>query len=155
MAWSHPACSIISIMKRLLILLLAAIFSLPSFGQESTDAKWILSIEFGLQKHDKRLFDYPYYPKKDLLESQPESYGTYQFGISAVRKMLYQGRIEIYAGGGLSSELSTFNRPFDLNYRQTSNRHKFLRVWTKTRCERWFTNLCGRSVISLSLYYNI
>ena len=132
---SHPACSIISIMKRLLILLLAAIFSLPSFGQESTDAKWILSIEFGLQKHDKRLFDYPYYPKKDLLESQPESYGTYQFGISAVRKMLYQGRIEIYAGGGLSSELSTFNRPFDLNYRHAVGPDILLTT------DRYFQNL--------------
>jgi hypothetical protein len=103
-------------MKRLLIIILAAIFSLPSFGQQSTDTKWTLSMDFGLQKHDKRLFGFPPFPAAHLLESQPESYGTYQFGISAVRKILHKGRFEIFAGGGLSSELSTFTRPFDLDF---------------------------------------
>jgi hypothetical protein len=101
-------------MKRLLIIFLAAISSLPSFGQESINTKWVLSIDFGLQQHDKRLFGSPL--KGFFLEQHPETYGTYQFGISAVRKILHKGRFEIFAGCGLSSELSTFKRPFDLDF---------------------------------------
>jgi hypothetical protein len=103
-------------MKRLLIIILAAIFSLPSFGQESINTKWVLSIDFGLQQHDKRLFGSPL--KGFFLEQHPETYGTYQFGISAVRKILHKERFEIFAGGGLSSELSTFTRPFDHKFKK-------------------------------------
>ncbi|MFQ5447625.1 MAG: hypothetical protein ACE5FF_11900, partial [Saprospiraceae bacterium] len=94
----------------------ATIFSLPSFGQESTDTKWVLAIDFGIQAHDKRLFGSPL--KGLFLEQHPETYGTYQFGISAVRKILHNERFEIFAGGGLSSELSTFTRPFDNYFRK-------------------------------------
>jgi hypothetical protein len=103
-------------MKRWLVLLFAIIFSLPSFGQESTDTKWTLSIDFGIQAHDKRLFGFPPFPSARLLEEQPETFGTFQAGISTVRKILQKGRFEIFAGGGLSSELSTFKRPFDLDF---------------------------------------
>lgn len=90
--------------------------SLSSYGQENLNTKWILSIDFGIQEHDKRLFDFP--PKENLLAMQPETFGTYQFGVSAVRKIVRKGKLKLLGGFGLSSELGTFLRPFDKRFRK-------------------------------------
>ena len=103
-------------MKKSLIIIFATLSSLSSYGQENINAKWILSIDFGIQEHDKRLFDFP--QRENLLAMQPESFGTYQFGINAVRKILQKKGFDLFTGVGLSSELSTFRRPFNHNFRK-------------------------------------
>jgi len=87
--------------------------TIPSIGQDSLKTKWVLSLDFGLQAHDKRLFTF-----SSLLAMQPETFGTYQLKISIARKIFDKERLEIFAGIGLSSELSTFLRPFDHRYRK-------------------------------------
>ena len=77
---------------------------------------WTLSVNYGLQAHDKRLFDFP--PRRRVLERQPEAFGTHQFGLDITRKVAQKGKMRFSAGGGLSVELATFERPFDHNFGQ-------------------------------------
>jgi hypothetical protein len=76
--------------------------------------KWTFSLDYGLQAHDKRLFDFP--PKESVLERHPETFGTHQFGIRIEKKVAQQGKLHFHVGSGLSTELSTFERPFNHNF---------------------------------------
>ena len=93
--------------------------------------KWTLTLDYGLQAHDKRLFDFP--PRESVLERQPETFGTHQFGIKLERKIAEKGKLNFYAGGGLSTELATFERPFDHNYGKKGGTD-ILR-WTDRYCQ--------------------
>ncbi len=101
-------------MKKLLIVSFVALVSIPSFAQDRPNKEWFLSVDYGLQAHDKRLFDFP--PKESVLERQPETFGTYQFGIRLERKIAQKGKLHFRVGGGVSAELATFERPFDHNF---------------------------------------
>lgn len=83
-------------------------------GQDINNRSWLVSTEFSLQKHDKRLFDFP--SKANLLYRQQELYGTYQVSLSLLRKLNQNHIFIFYSGLGISSELNTFHRPFDHNY---------------------------------------
>ncbi len=101
-------------MKNILFLLCFLFYGLSTIAQ--TDKKWLFSMDFGIQEHDKRLYHWPKIPRENLLAMQPENYGTYQVGISISKKVIDQKKFSTYAGTGLSIEMATFNRPFDQNY---------------------------------------
>lgn len=84
------------------------------FGQDSLKGRWLISIDFGIQEHDKRLFGFP--PKKSYLSYHPETFGTYQLGINLRKELIGKKKLKLSGGLGLSSELSTFLRPFDHKY---------------------------------------
>lgn len=99
-------------MKRITAFIIGLIF-LPDICYCQT-GKWVLKLDYGLQAHDKRLFDFP--PRESVLERQPEAFGTHQFGIKLERKIAEKRKLRFYGGIGLSTELATFERPFDHNY---------------------------------------
>ncbi len=98
-------------MKKLSILVFSTILSLPFFGQEDSSTKWLLSIDYGVQEHDKRFFRF-----SSLAKRQPKTFGTYQVGVSTARKVFHKNRFELFAGVGLSTELATLLRPFEHHY---------------------------------------
>ncbi|MEP7198129.1 MAG: hypothetical protein ABI851_16545 [Saprospiraceae bacterium] len=87
-------------------------------GQDSTKGNWIVSINMGIQEDDKRLFDFS--GRNNLLETQPGFLGTYQLGLSFAYLQKLKAGYELSYGIGLSSELNTFRRPYNQNYRKTS-----------------------------------
>jgi len=102
-------------MKNTIVLAMALAF-LPKtlLGQHDINRKWTTSFSFGLQAHDKRLFDFP--PKEDLLARQPEAFGTYQLSLGVHRVFQPERKISFTTGVGFSTEVATFLRPFDHNY---------------------------------------
>ncbi len=118
----------------------AALSALPSSGQDGSDKNWVLSIDFGIQAHDKRLFGFPKFISERILASQPEFFGTYQFGVSTARKVLHKKRFELFAGAGFGLELATFDRPFDHTYKKDD----------QTRILRW-TNRYYQYLVQLPI----
>lgn len=84
------------------------------FCQEGENGKWLLNVSAGIEKHDKRLFDYV--EKEMLLESQPESWGTYHLGSNIKRQLYRMKRITYFLGLGVKYEQTSFLRPFDQAY---------------------------------------
>ena len=101
-------------MKNLLIIVIISISLSPTFSQNSPDKKWAASLSFGIQAHDKRLFDFP--PKEALLAKQPEVFGTYQISMNIQRQLFSKNKIDLFSGVGISTEMATFLRPFDHDY---------------------------------------
>lgn len=79
--------------------------------QMDSNNKWLISVNYGLEKHDKRLFDYS--ERTTLLESQPENWGTYHFTMNMHRRLSESNKLLIYGLLGMSYENATFIRPFD------------------------------------------
>ena len=102
-------------MKNILFLLLF-LFCTSTGSTQTTDKDWLISMDFGIQEHDKRLYHWPRFPRERLLARTPENYGTYQIGISISKKVIDHHRFSVYAGVGLSTEVATFFRPFDHLY---------------------------------------
>jgi hypothetical protein len=105
-------------MKAVLVLLLLIFLPLLLQSQDMLSNNWQLSLNLSIQAHDKRLYNFA--GKEHTVASQPESFGTYQLGISFSRKLALGNKINILAGIGLSTELSTFERPFDQLYGKSS-----------------------------------
>ncbi|MFN0213381.1 MAG: hypothetical protein ACKVT2_03930 [Saprospiraceae bacterium] len=117
----------------MLTILIISISLNPSFSQNAPDKKWVVSLGFGIQAHDKRLFDFP--PKEGLLARQSEIFGTYQFRINLLRVFNISSKVSLSSGIGLTNEIATFLRPFDQNYftkagteelNHTDRYHKYL-----------------------------
>ena len=71
-------------MKKVM-LTVGVLFILQSVaGQTESIGNWIMSINAGIEAHDKRLFDYS--GKESLLSSQPQFWGTYHIGLNVRRK---------------------------------------------------------------------
>lgn len=102
------------LMKNSIFLLAFIFFSQILHAQENP---WTVSLDLGIQEHDKRLFDYP--AKKYLLADQTEFFGTYQYGFSVTREIpfLTFNKLSISPRMGLQIEQSTFTRPIDHGYR--------------------------------------
>lgn len=100
-----------SIMKKLLILSSLVMITWSSHCQIDSNNKWLISVNYGLEKHDKRLFDYS--ERTTLLESQPENWGTHHFTLNVLRRLSESNKLLIYGSLGLSYEHATFIRPFD------------------------------------------
>lgn len=75
---------------------------------------WMVSVNAGIEAHDKRLFDYS--EKESLLDMQSELWGTYHTGLDIRRKVWQSRRISSFLGLGLAYENATFTRPFDSGY---------------------------------------
>ncbi len=97
-----------------IIIFIISIFSFSILNAQNEIDKWFIKTNFGIEKHDKRLFGYH---EKDVLQnSQPEFWGTYHFSASANRKLTDILSFEIYTGIGLNYERATFRRPFNHYY---------------------------------------
>lgn len=94
---------------------------------QTSPADWILKVNYGLQAHDKRLYDFPV--KEPILARQPETFGTHQFGLQLQKKVVQKGKFDVYVGGGISAEVATFERPFDHSYKKNMVVDRVLR-WT-------------------------
>lgn len=91
------------------------LISLPFVSNSQMDSSsWILSIQFGIEKHDKRLFDYS--EKELLLATQPENWGTYNLSMQVGRRLAQSQKFSLLGGSGLSYQRATFIRPFDHTY---------------------------------------
>lgn len=75
-----------------------------------------MSIQFALEEHDKRLFDYP--DRQMLLDKHPGFLGSYQLGIKLQKRLHPIGSLNLLVGAGLTSHLSTFTRPYDHAFRE-------------------------------------
>jgi hypothetical protein len=105
-------------LKEIIILIILIFSPLLSQGQDSLNNHWLFSLNFGFQAHDKRLYGFA--GKDYLVASQREIFGTYQFGITLSRQLALGNKINFLTGLGLSSELATFERPFNHLYGKTS-----------------------------------
>lgn len=100
-------------MKKM-VLTVGVLFIIQSvYCQTETIGDWIVSVNAGIEAHDKRLFDYARPEKEALLRKQPEFWGTYHFGVKARRKVWQGKRFSNLIGLGVNYENSTFLRPFD------------------------------------------
>jgi hypothetical protein len=75
---------------------------------------WIVSVNAGIEAHDKRLFNYS--EKESLLDMQSELWGTYHTGLGIRRKVWQSNRFSSFLGLGVNYEHATFLRPFDHLY---------------------------------------
>ncbi len=68
-------------MKKLVFigLLITSVQSL--FGQIDRLGSWMVNLDFGIEEHDKRLFNYAKPEREVLLRMQPEFWGTYHIWI--------------------------------------------------------------------------
>lgn len=115
---------------------------------QTPQRNWLISVEYGLQAHDKRLFKYS--EKELLLQKHPETFGTYQFGVGVNRSIANTERVNLFLGVGFSVEKNTFSRPFDHLYGRDSGPYIF-RV-----TDRYFKYLVqSRLKSDVLLRYNI
>lgn len=70
----------------------------------------MLQVQFGIETHDKRLFDYP--GKDALLELTPEAFGTYSAG-AIISHKIGLSKLNLFVGSGIIFSRATFIRPFD------------------------------------------
>lgn len=122
-------------MKKAISLALFTIVSVALFSQNEAHPKWQISLNYGIQDADKRLFSFPESQKKRLLSLQPENPKTYQLGLGLTKTFFANNYVSLSGGIGLSSELSTFERPFNLNYGHDLWLH--IRIYTN----RYYQNL--------------
>lgn len=112
----HSGFSNKIIMKKAIGLALFTIVSIALFGQNEYNSKWTISINYGIQEPDSRLFGYPEIPKRNLLAQQKENPRTYQFSLNIYRRITTKNKFNLSGGLGISSELNTFKRPFFHGY---------------------------------------
>ncbi len=113
------------------------------YGQNMQE-KWIATVSAGIEKHDKRLFDYS--EKEMLLEMQPEKWGTYHLDMNVKRRVWQLNNFYSFIGLGLGYEKATFLRPFDHFY---FNKDIFLILRNLNRYKKIHAPL------SLSFYYEL
>jgi len=74
-------------------------------------SNWLLTANLGVEKHDKRLFDYA--EARFLHAYQPESWGTYHVEFNVRRKIFEYRRFSTFMGLGIGYEKATFERPYN------------------------------------------
>lgn len=90
------------------------LISTGAVGVGQTLPNWLLTANLGVEKHDKRLFDYP--RARYLYAYQPESWGTYHMELNVKRKFFEYKRFSTFMGLGIGYEKATFERPFARGY---------------------------------------
>ncbi len=101
-------------MKRLFSTFVFLLCLQSVYCQTDSIGNWLVNVSFGIEAHDKRLFNYS--EKELLLKMQPEFWGTYHCGFSLKRKFLQNSRVTSFIGLGIDYENATFLRPFDHSY---------------------------------------
>lgn len=94
---------------RVILLLTIAFFPCMAYSQMDS-SNWMVTLKFGIEEHDKRLFDYS--QKESLLDLQPENWGTYNWSLLANKKWLQAGKLSLFIGSGVRYQKATFIRPF-------------------------------------------
>ena len=92
------------------ILLFTALLLYKRGNGQLDSSNWILQVQFGIEKHDKRLFEYP--EKDALLKLTPEAWGTYSLG-AVVSHKIGLSKLNLFVGSGIIISRATFVRPFD------------------------------------------
>jgi hypothetical protein len=101
------------------ILTLGVLFAIQSVCCQAQNlGDWIVSVNVGIEAHDKRLFNYARPEREALLRMQPEFWGTYHVGLNARRKVWHSRKLSSFLGLGVNYENATFRRPFDHFYFQ-------------------------------------
>jgi len=100
-------------MKNMILTFCVFFITLSVSGRTESIGDWMVSVNAGIEAHDKRLFDYPIPGPEILLAKSPEYWGTYHTGLEVKRKVWQQKRFSSFLGIGVSYENATFNRPFD------------------------------------------
>ncbi len=100
--------------SHLLAFTLLFALSAPALAQETS--KWALQLDYAQQEHDKRPYNLSPHASVREWGDRQKGLGTYQWGISAHRRLLDTGRWGLSAGLGLGFELATFHRPFNFFY---------------------------------------
>lgn len=101
-------------MNRLSLIVLVLLYLQSLHGQTGHLENWILRMDFGIEQHDKRLFDYSILSRERILrEFEDEQWGTYHIGIDLQRRLFQSDRVELFAGLGIGYEKATFRRPFN------------------------------------------
>lgn len=125
--------------------------------------KWQITASWGIEKHDKRLFDYS--EKESLLAKQPENWGTYNMGISLRKSISHSEPVSILFGVGIIYEKATFVRPFSQLYfgdlseiLLTTNEYKTIQVPLSLSViyhvgNFWF--ISGETASNLTVYRSI
>ena len=101
-------------MKKVILTFCVFFITLSVSGQTESIGDWMVSVNAGIEAHDKRLFDYLFpFVRERLLAESPEYWGTYHTGLEIRRRVWQQKRFSSFLGIGASYENATFNRPFD------------------------------------------
>ncbi len=110
-------------MIKIIIIFLLIIFFHTKISSQNKLSNWKFQMNIGIEKHDKRLFNFP--DREMLLENQPEKWGTFTQGFSFIRRILNKKYFSLFSGLGITTEVATFMRPFNhLYFKQDF--HKFL-----------------------------
>ncbi len=106
-------------------------------GNETAEKKWFLSISYGLQQEDVRLFNYV---DRELFDDQSTSPATV-IAASAGRRLIRKGRFSYQVGIGLQYFKDNFNRPFDHSMFSNSDNFRIFRFLdSDSRLDLIFTN---------------
>lgn len=101
-------------MKRIFRIFIFFIFSYEMSGQIQGFDQWYFVTDLGIEKHDKRLFNYP--DKETLLEDTPSYFGTAHVRFMVNRSIKETGKFCFFSGIGIGYEKATFRRPFNHIY---------------------------------------
>lgn len=123
---------------RIVILLIGVLFVQLSYAQEKPNAKWQAGIYYGIEEHDKRLYDHS--EKEYLLAlHEDEFWGTYSGGAYFSRIIPISQKLSVSAGLGGFYELKTFTRPFNHFY-FTNGESKYI-LWHEDKYTKIYITL--------------
>jgi hypothetical protein len=100
-------------MKQLSILFCLLFAAGYAWGQSSLKG-WEVSFTYGLEAHDKRLFNYAHRVDRERLRGMhPETFGTNAYFLAVQRRWISAGRLSIRSGLAAEYLEASFTRPFD------------------------------------------
>ena len=100
-------------MKQLSILFCLLFAAGYAWGQSSLKG-WEVSFTYGMEAHDKRLFNYAHRVDRERLRGMhPETFGTNAYFLAVQRRWISAGRLSIRSGLAAEYLEASFTRPFD------------------------------------------
>ena len=147
--WNAPHISVqIKIMKRSIFLYFFFFLFFNNVEGQDITRNWFVQTGFGIEKHDKRLFNVPDKALYIGWNSEAGDWGTYHYNVSIFRKIKQLKRFSFYTGIGISYEKATYLRPFDHSY--FNKRDKLFRI---LRVQNKYEKI--KIPLSLNLFYEI
>lgn len=77
---------------------------------QDQSTKWSVSIGWGLEAHDERLFEFP---NAEQIIQREQDAGTRYYSLFLKRKLPLSQRLNASVGLGYTQKVATFSRPFD------------------------------------------